>query len=57
MTFYFVIVLLALWRAVKSIQHHIDQAINLIRQQRNEDLRWHRDSLLSHIRADAAQRR
>ena len=56
-TFYFAFVLLALWWAMKSIQHHIDQAVNLIRQQRNEDFSWHRDSLLSHLRADAAQRR
>lgn len=57
MTIFWVVLLLVLWRAVTRIQFHIDQAVYLIRQQRNEDLRWHRDSLLAHLRADTPQRR
>jgi hypothetical protein len=45
-TVYFFLILLALWWAVRHI-----------REQRNEDLRWHRDSLLAHLRAEQASRR
>ena len=45
-TAYFLFVLLALWWSVR-----------IIRRQRNEDLRWHRDSLLAYIRAELAKQR
>ena len=57
MTFYFFLLLLALWWATDSIRRHLDRTVNLIRDQRNEDLRWHRDSLLAHMRLEEATRR
>jgi hypothetical protein len=57
MTFYFLLLLLALWWATDTIRHHLDRTVNLIREQRNEDLRWHRDSLLSHMRLEEARKR
>jgi hypothetical protein len=50
-TFYLILALLALWWSVKSVQHHIDQAINLGRRQRNEDLLRLRDWLVVEIRS------
>jgi nitrogen fixation-related uncharacterized protein len=46
MTVYFLLILLTLWWAVR-----------VIRQQRNADLRWHRESLLAHLRAEPASHR
>ena len=46
MTVYFFLALLTLWWAVR-----------VIREQRNADLRWHRDSLLAHLRAEQASHR
>lgn len=57
MTLYCFIILLALWLAVDSIQHRLRRMVGLIREQRNDDLRWHRDSLLAHMRAEQATRR
>lgn len=57
MTLYCYISLLALWLAVDSIQRHLRRTVDLIRKQRNEDLRWHRDSLLAHMRLEEALRR
>jgi len=45
-TAYFLFVLLALWWSVR-----------VIRRQRNEDLRWHRESLLAYIRVELAKQR
>jgi hypothetical protein len=57
MTLYLVIILFALWWATDTIHRHLDRTVSLIREQRNEDLRWHRDSLLSHMRAEQIARR
>jgi hypothetical protein len=45
-TVYFVLSLLSLYWAMR-----------VIRRQRNEDLRWHRDSLLAHMRLEQATHR
>ena len=52
MTLYLFISLLALWWAVDRLHAHLDRAVNRIREQRNEDLRWHRDSLLADLRLE-----
>jgi hypothetical protein len=57
MTLYCFIILLALWLAVDSTQHRLRRMVDLIRKQRNEDLRWHRDSLLAYMRSEQATRR
>jgi hypothetical protein len=57
MTLYLVIILFALWWATDTIHRLMDRTVSLIREQRNEDLRWHRDSLLAHLRAEQAARR
>ena len=49
MTVYFLIILFAVWWATTTIRYHLDRTVFLIREQRNEDLRWHRDSLLSAV--------
>ena len=56
-TVYFAILLLALRGVFDGIHHHLDNIVLLIREQRDEDLRWHRESLLAHIRLDRAQQR
>ena len=57
MTIYLFVLLLALWWNVISIRHHINQAVNLIRQQRSENLQWLHESLLTAIRLQSAGRR
>lgn len=57
MTFYFLLLLLGLWWATSSIRLHINQAINLIRQHRTEDLHRHHERLLSAIRSQSVGRR
>ena len=57
MTLYLFIILLVLWLAVDRIQLRLRRLEDLIRQQRNEDLRWHRDSLLAYMRSEQATRR
>ena len=53
---YFVFSLLSLYWAVRSIRRHLRKAIKRIRHQRNQDLRWHRDSLLAHMRLEQTAR-
>ena len=55
-TVYCIILLLTLWWVTHSLRHYLDQAVILIREQRNEDLRWHRDSLLAHLRLEEARK-
>jgi hypothetical protein len=57
MTFCLFIVLLPLWWATDTIHRHLDRTVNLIRRQCNEDLRWHRDSLLAYMRLERAKER
>jgi hypothetical protein len=55
-TLYFALSLLSLYWAVCAIRGHLRKAVKRIRRQRNEDLRWHRDSLLSHMQLEEARR-
>ena len=56
-TVYFVLVLLALWWSVRNLRHSLKRSVKIIRNQRNHDLRWHRESLLAYIRAELAKQR
>jgi hypothetical protein len=56
-TAYFALSLLSLYWAVHSIHRHLRKTVKRIRRQRNDDLRWHRDSLLAHLRLEQATRR
>ena len=57
MTFYCFIFLLALWLSVGSIQRHQRRMVNRIRRELQEELRFHRDSLLAHMRLEQATHR
>ena len=50
----FVFCVLALCFAVQSVKHHLDHTAQVLREQWNEDLRWHRESLLAHQRLEQA---
>ena len=56
-TLYFLFALLVLWWAVQSIKFHINQAVNLIRQQHSENMRQLQENLLAAIRLQSASRR
>ena len=49
-TVYFAVSLLSLYGAVRTVRRYLRKAVKRIRKQRNDDLRWHRDSLLAHMR-------
>jgi hypothetical protein len=55
-TLYFALSLLSLYGVVSSIRRHLRKAVKRIRHQRNQDLRWHRDSLLAHMRLEQTTR-
>ena len=56
-TLYFLLILLALWWSVRNLRRSLKRSVKIIRQQRNQDLRWHRESLLAYIRAELARQR
>jgi hypothetical protein len=56
-TVYFFLVLLALWWAVRNLRHSLKRSVKIIREQRNQDLRWHRQSLLAYLRAELVRPR
>ena len=56
-TVYFLLILLAQWWAVHNIRRSLKRSVKIIRQQHNQDLRWHRDSLLAYIRAELVKQR
>ena len=56
-TVYFFLVLLGLWWTVRNIRHSLKRRVKIIREQRNQDLRWHRDSLLAYLRAELVKQR
>jgi hypothetical protein len=56
-TVYFVLVLLALWWSARNLRHSLKHSVKIIRRQRNQDLRWHRESLLAYIRAELVKPR
>jgi hypothetical protein len=37
--------------------HSLKRSVKIIREQRNQDLRWHRESLLAYIRAELVKQR
>jgi hypothetical protein len=53
---YFALSLLSLYWAVHSFRRYLRKAVKRIRHQRNQDLRWHRDSLLAHMRLEQTAR-
>ena len=55
-TVYFALWLLSLHWALHTLRRHLRKAVKRIRRQRNQDLRWHRDSLLAHLRLEQATR-
>ena len=55
-TVYFLVLLFTLWAVSTAVRQHLDKSVILIRAQRNEDLRWHRDSLLAHLRVEQARK-
>ena len=56
-TVYFTLVLFALWWAVCNLRRSLKHSVKIIREQRHQDLRWHRDSLLAYIRAELVKQR
>jgi protein-S-isoprenylcysteine O-methyltransferase Ste14 len=55
-TLYFAVALLTLYWAVRSIRRYLRKSVKRIRKQRNQDLRFHRDSLLAHMRLEQASK-
>ena len=43
----FAIALFSIYLAVRTVRRYLKKSIKRIRRQRNEDLRWHRDTLLA----------
>ena len=56
-TVYFLFILLGLWWSVRNLRHSLKRSVKIIRQQRNQDLRWHRESLLAYLRDELAKPR
>jgi hypothetical protein len=56
-TVYFFLVLLVLWWSVRNLRRSLKRSAKIIRQQRKQDLRWHRESLLAYIRAELVKQR
>ena len=56
-TVYLLLILLALWWAVRNIRRFLKRSVKIIREQRNQDLRWHRESLLAYLRAELVRQR
>lgn len=52
----FVFCVLALCFAVQGLKHHLDQTAHFLREQWDEGLRRHRDSLLAHMRLEEVRR-
>lgn len=57
LTVYFVLSLLSLYWAVHTLRGYLRKAVHRIRKQRNEDLRWRRDTLLAQMRLERAMQR
>lgn len=53
---YFAVALLSLYWAVRRIRRYLKKSVKRIRKQRNQDLRFHRDSLLAHMRLEQASK-
>ena len=50
------IALLSVYLVLRSTRRYLKKMTKRIRRQRNEDLRWHRESLLSHMQLEEARR-
>jgi hypothetical protein len=55
-TIYFALALLSLYWAVRIIRGYLRKTVKRIRHQRNQDLRWHRDTLLAQMRLEDARK-
>jgi hypothetical protein len=53
----FAVAVLSVYVVLRSTRRYLKKAAKRIRRQRNEDLRWHRDSLLAHMRLENVMRR
>ncbi len=53
----FAIALVSVYLALRSARRYLKNTVKRIRRQRNQDLRWHRDSLLAYLRLEEARRR
>jgi len=53
----FAIALLSLYLTLLSTRRFLKKSIKRIRRQRNEDLRWHRDTLLAQMRLEETRKR
>lgn len=53
----FAVAVLSAYVVLRSTRRYLKKAAKRIRRQRNEDLRWHHDSLLAHLRFENVMRR
>ena len=51
------VALLSIYLVLCSTRRYLKKMVKRIRRQRNQDLRWHRESLLAHMRLEEATRR
>ena len=52
----FVIALFSVYLVLRGTRRELKKVVKRMRHQRNQDLRWHRDSLLAHLRLEQAMR-
>ena len=52
----FAIALFSVYLTLLSTRRYLKKSIKRIRRQRNEDLRWHRDTLLAQMRLEEARK-
>jgi Uri superfamily endonuclease len=52
----FAIALLGVYLVLRSTRRYLKKTLKRIRRQRNQDLRWHRDTLLAQMRLEEARR-
>ena len=52
----FAIALFSIYLVLRSTRRYLKKSIKRIRRQRNEDLRWHRDTLLAQMRLEEARK-
>jgi hypothetical protein len=50
------IALLSVYLVLRTTRRYLKKTIKRIRRQRNEDLRWHRDTLLAQMRLEEARK-
>jgi len=52
----FVIALLSVYLVLRGTRRELKKVVKRMRHQRNQDLRWYRDSLLANLRLEQAMR-